>query len=132
VIVMADVRRLKQVLVNLLNNAVKFTPPGGSLGIEVNLVPSDEVLITVWDTGIGIRAEDIERLFQPFSQLDARLEREYSGTGLGLSLVKRLVELHGGRVSVESEPGRGSRFSFSLPMIQPVGSDGTQEKTQEN
>jgi len=132
VIVMADVRRLKQVLVNLLNNAVKFTPPGGSLGIEVNLVPSDEVLITVWDTGIGICAEDIARLYQPFSQLDARLERQYAGTGLGLSLVKRLVELHGGRVSVESEPGRGSRFSFSLPMIQPVGSDGTQEKTQEN
>jgi PAS domain S-box-containing protein len=116
IIVPGDVRRLKQILVNLLSNAVKFTSSGGSLGIEVvGRQNGDPVRITVWDTGIGISASDIPRLFQPFSQLDGRLERQYSGTGLGLSLVKRLVELHGGGVSVESAPGAGSRFTFTLP-----------------
>jgi signal transduction histidine kinase len=122
VIVLGDVRRLKQVLVDLLSNAVKFTPSGGSLGIVVNGYESpDYVRITIWDTGIGIQPEDFPRLFQPFIQLDARLERVYNGTGLGLALVKRLVELHGGTVSVESAPGVGSRFTISLPANHPSG-----------
>ena len=116
IIVPGDVRRLKQILVNLLSNAVKFTPSGGNLGIEVQGgEPGAQVRITVWDTGIGISANDFPRLFQPFSQLDGRLERKYTGSGLGLSLVKRLVELHGGSMSVESAPGAGSRFTFTLP-----------------
>lgn len=112
----ADERRLKQILVNLLTNAVKFTPEGGSVGLEVaGDAERGAVHFAVWDTGIGIAAEDMERLFQPFVQLDSRLSREHTGTGLGLSLVQRLTEMHGGGVSVESEVGRGSRFTVSLP-----------------
>ena len=112
----ADARRLKQVLVRLLDNAIKFTPTGGTVGLEMHGDPEQGVVrFTVWDTGIGIAPQDMERVFQPFVQLDARLSREYPGMGLGLALVKRLVELQGGSVSVESEPGKGSRFSVTLP-----------------
>ena len=112
----ADERRLKQILVNLLGNAVKFTPEGGSVGLDVlGDVEGQRVHFVVWDTGIGIAPENIGRLFQPFVQLDSSLSRQYSGTGLGLSLVKRLVELHEGSVSVESQMGQGSRFTVSLP-----------------
>ncbi len=116
----ADERRVKQVLVNLLSNAVKFTPEGGEIGLEV--VGNEEahaVLITVWDTGIGIADEHLQQLFRPFVQLDSRLSREFAGTGLGLSLVLRMMELHGGSVAVDSEVGRGSRFTVSFPW-QPV------------
>jgi len=116
----ADIRRLKQMLVNLLSNAVKFTPPGGAIGLDVTGDPARELVsFTVWDTGIGIAPADLARLFQPFVQLDSRLAREYSGTGLGLSLVYRLAELHGGSVAVTSAPERGSRFSISLPWRAP-------------
>ena len=112
----ADERRLKQMLVNLLSNAVKYTPEGGQLGLLVSGDPiKKEIIFTVWDSGIGIKSEDLSRLFQPFVQLDASLTREQSGTGLGLALVARLARLHGGRVGVESDYGRGSRFSFFLP-----------------
>lgn len=115
-ILQADERRLKQILVNLLSNAVKFTPAKGSVGLEVRADPQQgEVYFTVWDTGIGIAPEDMKRLFKPFVQLDSRLSRQYSGTGLGLSLVARLSQMHGGRVSLESEPGQGSRFTVALP-----------------
>jgi PAS domain S-box-containing protein len=114
----ADQRRLKQVLVNLLSNAVKFTPQDGKVGLEV--VGNQEhgvVNLTVWDSGVGIAKEDLERLFQPFVQLDGGLSRQYAGTGLGLAMVRRLVELHGGGVSVESQIGEGSRFTVSLPWV---------------
>ena len=113
----ADERRLKQILVNLLSNAVKFTPAGGQVGLTVSGEEKQCVVeFIVWDTGIGIAAEDLSRLFQDFVQLDARLARNYEGTGLGLSLVKRLVELHGGQVQAESDGlGKGSRFTVSLP-----------------
>ncbi|MCB0163343.1 MAG: GAF domain-containing protein [Anaerolineae bacterium] len=112
----ADELRLKQILVNLLSNAVKFTPEGGRVGLEVNGDPANQVVtFTVWDTGIGISEEDLSKLFQPFVQLDSRLSRAYSGTGLGLSLVYRLTEMHGGSITVESEIGQGSRFTVSLP-----------------
>ena len=111
-----DERRLKQVLVNLLNNAVKFTPDGGTVGLEVDADSSREVIdLTVWDTGIGINEEDQPKLFTPFVQLDSRLSRAYNGTGLGLALVRRLTELHGGSVSLESTPGDGARFTVTLP-----------------
>jgi PAS domain S-box-containing protein len=119
-VIQADERRLKQILVNLLGNAVKFTPEGGKVGLEVVGDAERQVLdLTVWDTGIGIRQEDRARLFQPFVQVDAGLSRQYSGTGLGLALVQQLTEMHGGSVKVESEVGKGSRFTVSLPWREP-------------
>ena len=112
----ADERRLTQILVNLLDNAVKFTPVNGRVGLEVTANPKQEqIQFVVWDTGIGIAEADYGRLFQPFSQLDARLSREYGGIGLGLTLVRRLVDLHGGSVSLSSKLGEGSRFTVTLP-----------------
>jgi len=113
----ADERLVKQVVFNLLSNAVKFTPDGGRVGIEA--VKEDEhIRITVWDTGIGIKEEDKEKLFKEFQQLDSGRDKRYQGTGLGLALSKRLVEMHGGRIWVESEEGKGSRFNFTLPIKQ--------------
>ncbi len=118
-IILGDERRLKQSLVNLLSNAVKFTPPGSRMGLEVNAHPeTNEVSFTIWDQGIGIAQKDIQYLFKPFVQLDAGLAREYQGTGLGLALVAQMAHLHGGRVSVESEVGKGSRFTVTLPWSQ--------------
>ena len=112
----SDERRVKQIISNLVNNAIKFTPPGGQIELSASAHPElREVQISVRDNGIGIQPEDMERLFQPFTQLDARLAREYGGTGLGLALVKRLAELLDGRVTVESTPGQGSCFSLFLP-----------------
>jgi CheY-like chemotaxis protein len=114
--ILADERRLKQILINLLSNAVKFTPEGGAVGLEVRGDEEAQTLhFMVWDRGIGIAKENFQRLFKPFTQLDSRLSREYNGTGLGLTLVHRLTELHGGGVSVTSEFGQGSRFTVSLP-----------------
>jgi PAS domain S-box-containing protein len=111
-----DERRIKQMLVNLLSNAIKFTPEGGHIGLEVvGDRERNAVHLTVWDTGIGIAPQDIPRLFQPFIQIDSKLSRHYGGTGLGLVMVARLAEMHGGRVTVESEPEKGSRFTVSLP-----------------
>jgi PAS domain S-box-containing protein len=114
----ADPRRLKQILVNLLSNAVKFTPHNGKVGLDVVGNPAQQTITcTVWDTGIGIATEDLPRLFQPFTQIDSRLSRQYEGTGLGLALVLRLTEAHGGSVSVTSTIGEGSRFSVTLPWV---------------
>jgi signal transduction histidine kinase len=111
----ADEARFKQVLYNLLSNAVKFTPAGGQ--VEVTAQGRDgEVEVVVVDTGIGIAPEDQERIFRAFHQLDSSLSRRYEGTGLGLALAGRLVELQGGRIWVESEPGKGSRFHFTVPL----------------
>jgi PAS domain S-box-containing protein len=119
--IQADGRRLKQILANLLSNAVKFTPAGGAIGLEVvGDAEGEKIRFTVWDTGIGIAPEDTERLFQPFVQLDSSLSRQYAGTGLGLTLVYRLTEMHCGSVSLESQVGQGSRFTVSLPWREPV------------
>lgn len=116
VILEVDARRIKQVLINLLSNAVKFTPELGELGLIVELDEANQqVRLIVWDKGIGIKPEHLSRLFQSFSQIDSSLAREYSGTGLGLALVRRLVELHNGNVAVESVFGEGSRFIVTLP-----------------
>lgn len=113
-----DVLRFKQILINLLSNAVKFTPEHGEVGLEVRGDPlQQKATFTVWDTGIGIEANDLLRLFQPFIQLDSRLNRQYGGTGLGLALVARLVRLHGGGISVASTPGQGSRFTVTIPWV---------------
>jgi PAS domain S-box-containing protein len=117
----ADSLRLKQILINLLSNAVKFTPEGGSIGIEAQVNKEKTILkFIVWDTGIGIAEKDSSRLFKPFVQLDSSLSRQYNGTGLGLALVFSLTKLHGGGVSMESEPGQGTRFTISLPLIHPA------------
>ena len=115
-IIHGDPLRLRQLLVNLLSNAVKFTPEGGSIGLQVKGEPESGVAtFTVWDTGIGIPKEDMGRLFKPFVQLDSHLNRHHSGTGLGLVLAYRMAELHGGSISVNSDPGKGSQFTVTLP-----------------
>jgi signal transduction histidine kinase len=114
--VVADYRRIEQILVNLLGNAVKFTPEGGSIHLQVaGDTLRRTITFSVRDTGIGIAAEHIPRLFQPFVQLESGLDRHYGGTGLGLALVRRFAELHGGHVEVESTPGAGSSFQVSIP-----------------
>ena len=114
-IVHADPLRLKQLLNNLLSNAVKFTPEQGRIELHVRLTePNGQVVIDVRDSGIGISADDLDTLFVPFTQLDRRLNRNYSGTGLGLALVRRLAELHGGTVTVASTPGEGSVFTVTI------------------
>lgn len=119
-----DERRLKQILVNLLSNAVKFTPENGKLGLEVETDREEKrILITVWDNGIGISESNLTRLFRPFVQLDSGLDREVSGTGLGLTLVAQMVRLHGGSVAVESQPGEGSRFTVILPWEPALVTD---------
>jgi CheY-like chemotaxis protein len=128
-----DERRIKQVLINLLTNAVKFTPNQGFVNLRVAIGSGDTwqgeatipqqlrdrnsptILFQVVDTGIGIAAKDLQMLFQPFVQVDSALNRQYEGTGLGLALVKQIVELHGGQVMVESEVGQGSCFTVALP-----------------
>jgi CheY-like chemotaxis protein/nitrogen-specific signal transduction histidine kinase len=115
---LADERRLRQILINLLTNAVKFTPEGGSVGLEVRGDPvQQQVSLAVWDTGIGIAEADLPRLFQPFTQVDSGLSRQQGGTGLGLTLVRRLAEAHGGVVGVTSVVGEGTRFTVTLPWI---------------
>jgi PAS domain S-box-containing protein len=114
----ADPKRLKQILVNLLTNAVKFTPEGGRIGLTVAAPEGEDVVqFTVWDTGIGIAPENARKLFRAFTQVDSGLSRTQEGTGLGLALVAKLVELHGGNVALESELGQGSRFIVTLPQI---------------
>jgi CheY-like chemotaxis protein len=115
-LIYVDDRRLRQALINLLSNAVKFTPAGGSITLEVQPDPGHtQINFSVIDTGIGIAAADLEGLFQPFVQVDSQLNRQYSGTGLGLALVKQIASLHGGSVSVVSEVGQGSQFTLSIP-----------------
>jgi len=125
--VSVDRRRMKQVLLNLLSNAVKFTPAGGRVGVSVAPF-GDGLAIVVSDSGIGMKAEDIPIALERFGQIDSRLSRKYEGTGLGLPLAKQLIELHGGRLHIESVPGAGTTVSVILPadrvlkarrMVQP-------------
>ncbi len=114
VMLRGDERRIKQVCLNLLSNAVKFTPPGGSVAITLDL-DADGILLKVSDTGVGIAPEDIPRAMEAFSQVDSSLNRKYEGTGLGLPLCARLVDLHEGSIALESEPGVGTTVSVRLP-----------------
>jgi len=102
-------------LLNLVSNAVKFTPEGGRVTIGAQRLPNT-VEISVSDTGIGIAESEFEHLFEEFRQIDSDIAREQHGTGLGLALTKRFVELHGGRIRLTSEVGRGSVFTLSLPL----------------
>jgi signal transduction histidine kinase len=133
-----DARKLKQILYNLLSNSVKFTPGGGNICLaarrhsedstlefdelypEMSRGGSDFLEISVRDSGIGLKEEDKERIFYPFEQAESSRSRKYQGTGLGLSLTRRLVELHKGRIWAESEGvGNGSSFRFIIPRRQP-------------
>jgi signal transduction histidine kinase len=136
--IQADSVRVRQVLFNLLSNASKFTPEGGEIAVQAMRtrapvpVPADRsgdeqpymsrevVWVSVLDTGIGIRPEDRDKLFQEFSQVDSALNRQQQGTGLGLALCRSFVEMHGGTIGVDSIPGRGSTFWFLLPVEGPV------------
>jgi PAS domain S-box-containing protein len=116
-----DERRMRQVLINLLSNAVKFTPKGGTIELIAQFnAARNQVQFQVKDTGIGIAAGNLADLFQPFIQIDSRLNRQFSGTGLGLTLVKRIVELHGGQIQVTSRLNHGSCFMITLPIGQPL------------
>ncbi len=121
--IVADPQKFRQVMFNLLSNAIKFTRPGGRVEITARLVPersskeSDaSILISVTDTGIGIRPADLDRIFEEFEQIDSVYGREQQGTGLGLALTRKLVQLHGGAIWADSTPDRGSTFSFTLPI----------------
>ncbi|HEX6894683.1 MAG TPA: ATP-binding protein [Bryobacteraceae bacterium] len=117
--VMIDPGRLKQVLYNYLSNALKFTGENGRVVIRLKPEGTGEFRLEISDTGIGIPAENIQRLFVEFEQLDTTTAKRYPGTGLGLALTKRIVEAQGGRVGVESSPGRGSTFFAVLPRVPP-------------
>ena len=127
----ADRIKLKQIFYNLLNNAIKFTAEAGRIGVvltreknrsRIEKIPSDEDIIvcSVWDTGIGIKPEDQKRIFDEFEQVDSSLSRQAGGAGLGLALVKRFVELHGGVITLDSKPGKGSTFTFYIPVTQEI------------
>lgn len=111
--VFGDEQRLRQVLVNLIDNAVKYTPSDGNVNVSIN-VQEKEVWITVEDTGIGIPQKDIKRIFERFYRVDKTRSREIGGSGLGLSIVKHILEAHSSQIKVESEPKKGSKFAFSL------------------
>lgn len=114
-LVRADTLRLRQVLLNLMTNAIKFTPPSGLVSVAVERSRDNVVEFTVRDTGRGIAEEDVSRILEPFTQVNAADSQQFEGTGLGLYLAKHLVEKHGGTLSIESEPGVGTAVKFSLP-----------------
>jgi signal transduction histidine kinase/DNA-binding response OmpR family regulator len=127
----ADEGKLRQVLYNLLSNAIKFTPDGGRITVTASRV-EDRVHISVADTGLGIAPEDQERIFDEFQQLDTGPGRRFEGTGLGLALTRRLVELHGGRIWVESAVGRGSTFHVELPAVSADDTTTDEPQTPSN
>jgi len=111
------VRKFKQILLNLLSNAVKFTPEGGSVTVTARRL-DETVEISVSDTGIGIAEGDHEAVFEEFRQVGTDYTKKSQGTGLGLALTRKFVELHGGRIWVNSEPGKGATFTFTLPFAR--------------
>ena len=122
--ILADDLKLKQIVLNLLSNAVKFTPDGGSIRVQA-VKEADELTVTVSDSGIGVRPEDQQRIFDRFEQVGSPAIRKQGGSGLGLALSKALVELHGGRISMESEgEGKGSTFRFVIPVVEEGQSAG--------
>ncbi len=120
--VQADRPKLRRVIVNLLSNAIKFTPRGGRVTLQAECIGNERLRVAVADTGVGIPAEDLERLFDKYEQARSRATRSEKGTGLGLYITKQIVELHGGGIHVTSQVGQGSTFSFTLP-IAPAAKD---------
>jgi PAS domain S-box-containing protein len=116
----ADERALKQMLLNLLSNAVKFTPAGGRIDVDIRVDADGSTIMSVRDTGIGIATHDIARVLEPFGQVDTSLNRKYQGTGLGLPLTRKLAELHGAELAIESEPGAGTTATIRFPADRQV------------
>jgi signal transduction histidine kinase len=118
----ADERRITQVLLNLATNAVKFTPAGGTVTIGAGIEPSGNLVMSVADTGIGISDKDLERVFEPFVQVNRSAHPQQEGAGLGLAICKNLIELHQGRIEVSSKPQRGTTVRVILPAarLMPV------------
>ena len=118
----ADETKLKQVLINLVSNAIKFTPSGGRVSVSVTLQADGQLGLTVADSGIGIAADDLDRIFEPFTQVDSSLSRRHAGTGLGLPLARSFVELHGGTIAIASRPNAGTSATVRLPAfrVQPA------------
>ena len=114
-----DERRIKQILINLLSNAVKFTPNGGRVSLWIGAGRNGDLMFAVTDTGIGIEADDIQKVLSPFGQVESTYARKFNGAGLGLTIAKSLIEMHGGRFIIESAPGKGTKVSFSLPSPNP-------------
>lgn len=114
----ADRNKIRDVMYNLLSNAIKFTPESGKVSIKAGF-NNDKIAISISDTGIGIAKEDQPGIFEPFEQVDSFFTREYEGTGLGLNIVKKYVEMHDGELHVESEEGKGSTFTFEIP-VKPI------------
>ena len=110
-----DLRKFKQVLYNLLSNAIKFSHDAGEVKLIIGLDAKQQLQVAVQDSGIGIKSDDLPRIFREFEQLDAGAARRFPGTGLGLALTKRLIELHNGSITVESEFGMGSTFTVKMP-----------------
>src|SRR5439155_13906827 len=119
----ADERQVRQVLFNLVSNAVKFTPAGGQVAIGARYEPGAGLRITVKDTGIGITPEDLPRILEPFVQVDSSLARQHPGTGLGLPTAKAIMELHGGTLELTSTVGVGTEAAAIFPPDRVVGSD---------
>lgn len=115
----ADYRGLKQVILNLISNAVKFTPEGGDIVVALSREDDDRIRVAVTDTGIGIAAKDLDRLARPFEQVEGQHSKTIQGTGLGLALTKSLIELHGGSLTISSQPGQGTTVGFDLPIRRP-------------
>jgi signal transduction histidine kinase len=113
----ADERKFKQIVLNLLSNAVKFTPDGGRVSVSARM-DTTQVEIAVADTGIGIAPEDQATVFEEFKQVGRDYTKKAEGTGLGLTLTRRFVELHGGAIGLQSAPGKGSTFTITLPLRQ--------------
>ncbi len=128
-VVEANRDQIEQVLVNLIDNAIKYTPSGGSVHVTAER-EGDRAAVHVADTGIGIEGRDLPRIFERFYRVDKARSRQSGGTGLGLSIVKHIVESHGGQVTVESEKGRGSQFTFVLPILDGLPGAVTEELTE--
>jgi len=119
----ADPRHIKQIVINLVTNAVKFTPNGGKVSLDISLDLNQGILITIQDTGVGIEAKDIEKVLEPFEQVGDIYSRTYEGTGLGLPLAKSLVELYGGHLNLESTPGKGTSVTIGFPPLRTIFSE---------
>lgn len=126
-----DPDRLEKVVLNLVFNAIKFTNAGGRVELRWGRFADGQLQVQVKDTGIGIAEKDLPKLFKRFSQVDASTSRRYEGTGIGLALAKEIVELHGGRIGAESKPGRGSTFTFTIPLLIELPQDGKTETVRE-
>jgi two-component system cell cycle sensor histidine kinase PleC len=121
IIALADERLLLQVVANLVTNAIKFTHEGGSVRLYISASPQKGIAIRVTDTGIGIAPENLERVMRPFEQVETAYARKHAGSGLGLPFAKRLVELHGGEIKIESELGKGTTATVTLPASRLIG-----------